>query len=334
VSRAAFFPYPFANGGLNLTHDLEGEHLAEGEGRRILAEGVPEAASVRIDLQISVDDDVLGRVLPQAERSAAPVSAVVVARSISSRRRDVIRLDMDDGGRYVGSLNWPKSDLFGEVLLEPALIRTATGSDEAFATHVGALLASGEPIVLELDEPPVPPGGFLDIRFENFKESGNSKRSANPDLLYMLDTDRETPILWLNEAIDEFKPIMLTKAPRGGSLRVRDAMFDTIVSQVWTSLASIAFTRLTLEAQATEEIDGEADPLDALPDWHQRVINFWAPQLFGGAKAEAIEDVIEAATDPALVGDLWDRLSMAVQKQARTGHAFRGLVRLRDREGV
>jgi hypothetical protein len=333
MSRAAFFPYPFASSGLHLTCELDAEGLEDGDGRRILAEGVPEAGSVRFKIRVSLDDDVLDRVLAPEERGAPPISAVVAARSIPSRRREVIRLDATDG-YWTGVVDWPKADLFGEVVFEPALIRTSDGSNEAYAGHLGALLASGDPVTLEVDEPPVPPGGFLDIRFENFRESGNAKRSSNPDLLYMLDTDRDTPILWLNEAIDEFKPVMLTKAPRGGSLRVRDAMFDTIVSQVWTALASIAFCRLALETQTANDDAVESDPLDALPDWHQRVINFWAPQLFDGSKTEAIEQVIDASTDAALVADLWDRLSLAVQKQARTAYAFRGLVRLRDREGV
>ena len=332
MSRAAFFPYPFAAGELHLTYELQSDGLEEGDAQKIRAEAVAEEGPVSVKLRVSMGDDALGRVLPEAERASPPVAIVVAARSIQSRCRELIRLVPADG-HWEGELECQKRDLFGEVMLEPWLIRTAGGAEGAYAAHVGALLASGEGVVLEVDEPPVPPGGFLDIRFENFKESGNAARSANPGLLYMLDTNQETPILWLNEAIDEFKSIMLTRAPRGGNLRVRDAMFDTIVSQVWTALASIAFSRLALEAQAMVDGD-EADPVEALPDWHQRVINFWAPQLFDGSRAEAIEQVVDAATDPQVVADLWDRLSLAVQKQARTGHAFRGLVRLRDREGV
>ncbi len=333
MSRAAFFPYPFADGALQLTCELEGEYLELGETGRILAEAVPETDSVAVTLRVDLAESTLEQVLPDLELGAPPVVVVVAARSISARRREVLRLAADDG-HWSGSLNWPKQDLFGEITLEPALIRTEAGTDGSFATHCGALLASGDAVTLELDEPPVPPGGFLDIRFENFKESGNFKRSARPDLLYMLDTDRETPILWLNEGISHFKAVMLAKGPRGGNLRVRDAMFDTIVSQVWTSLASLAFCRLAVDARSLEENDDDSDPIEGLPEWHQRVINFWAPQLYDGSKSEAIEQVVEAATDAALVSELWDKLSLAVQKQARTHYAFRGLIRLRDREGV
>src|SRR3712207_8127217 len=43
------------------------------------------------------------------------------------------------------------------------------------------------------------------------------------------------------------------KGPRGYNLRIRDAMFDTIVSQVWTSLAAVAITNLALVIQERSE---------------------------------------------------------------------------------
>lgn len=37
---------------------------------------------------------------------------------------------------------------------------------------------------------------------------------------------------------------------------------------------------------------------------------------------------------PAFLPELYDKLTVAIQRQARTSHAFQGLIRLRDREGV
>jgi hypothetical protein len=331
VSRAEFFPYPFAGEVLDLAFEPEDSDLEVGETGRILAEALPETAEVRLRLAVAVPDDVLDRVLPDAEREQPPVNVVVAARSIASRWRHAVPLS-PDGDRWHGTLQVPKRELFGEVHLEPALIRTAAGDNGDYAGHLGALLATGREVVVEVDEPPVPAGGFLQIEWDNFRDSANHQRHTHPQHLYMLDTRGETPVLWLNEAIPDFKNVMHTRAPRGGNLRVRDAMFDTIVSQVWTSLASLAFARLAIEMARNE--DSDEDPVGLLPEWNQRVINFWAPQLYDGTRDQAIEQVIEAASEPGEFADLCDRLATAVQNQARTGHAFRGLIRLRDREGV
>jgi hypothetical protein len=333
MSRAEFFPYPIAEHALQLSYELMTDELAVSETGRIEAEGVPEAASVRMRINLAIDDGTLERVLPAAELPEPPIGAIVAVQSIASRRREAIRLQHHGDG-WEGEFDISKSEVFGEVVLEPKVIRTSPGDNPGYAAHVGALLASGGAVTIEIDQPPVPPGGYLDIRFDSFRESSSPKRSRHPDLLYMLDTDREVPILWLNEGVPGFKPVMLAKGPRGGNLRVRDAMFDTIVSQAWTSLAAIAFTQLAVMTQRLQAAHDDSDPLEALPEWEQRVISFWAPHLQPGTRAEAIEWVVETASNATTLPELFDNLSCAVQRQARTEHAFHGLIRLRDREGV
>jgi len=333
MTRTEFFPYPMALGALTLEYELAGDHL-EAEANRIFAVAVPESETVCVRLSVDVADGSLDKVLPETERPDPPVAVIVAVRSISSRERRAVVLEKD-GTTWRGELALPKTHLYGQVDLEPTLVRTSSGSDDNFAAHPGALIASGAPVTIEIDESPTPIGGYLEIKFDNFRESANPKRSARAELLYILDTDRDTPILWLNEGIPEFKIVMLTKGPRGRNLRVRDAMFDTIVSQVWTALASIALTELALviaEQKATE--DQDSDPVASLPEWHGQVINFWATHLFHGSRAEAIERIIELASDKRRLPELYDALSYAVQTWAGTDRAFRGLLRLRDSEGV
>jgi hypothetical protein len=240
--------------------------------------------------------------------------------------RDAIRLVRDPSGSWKGRLELAKRDLYRVVRLEPVLVRTKRGNDAHYATHPGARLAWGTPVTIELDESPVAGGNYLDVRWDDFPHSDNPHRKSNPDLLYMLDTEPETPMLWLNSAVEHFKPVMHASGPRGRNLRIRDAMFDTIVSQVWTSLLSIVLTKLAAET-AEEEEDTEA-VLEA--------VNDWAPLLFPEAsdRGEAISDLVFHAGDAELRAMLQERIGIAVQRQARTGHAFRGLIRLRDSEGV
>lgn len=333
MSRAQFFPYPVAEDALALSCVPASDEIDISDGGRILARGVTETGSVRVTINVTVAEGILDRLVPPDELNDAPVALVVTLHSIASRRREAVRLERT-GDSWALELDIPKAELAQEVRVEPRLIRTTPGHDSDFAEHVGAILATGEGVAIEIDESHVPAGGYLDIRFENFQESGNILRSQNPDLLFTLDTDRETPVLWLNEGIEHFKKVALTKAPRGANLRVRDATFDTVVSQVWTSLVSLAIGRVGVEANRLRDADDGSDPLDSLSEWEQRVINFWAPQLYDGTRPEAIAALVEAAAAPALLPELYDKLSVAVQRQARTVHAFRGLIRLRDREGV
>ena len=47
-------------------------------------------------------------------------------------------------------------------------------------------------------------------------------------------------MLWLNSGIEHFQYVAHARGPRGRNIRIRDATFDSIVTQAWTSLVSIA----------------------------------------------------------------------------------------------
>jgi hypothetical protein len=213
------------------------------------------------------------------------------------------------------------------------MVRKRPGGDFGFAEHRGAVLATGDPVKVIVDEPPLASGGFIEIKWEKFKTCGRPKLEAWPRHLYLLDTDHDMPILWLNEDVKELKQVLHSTGPRGYNLRIREAMFDTIVSQVWTSLASLALTNLALVVRENEE-DDETHPIDLLPEWQRQVITFWAPRMFALSRQEAVERVIETASDRARLPELVDLLGVAVQVQAGTRRAFEGLIRMREREGV
>ena len=83
------------------------------------------------------------------------------------------------------------------------------------------------------------------------------------------------------------------------------------------------------------EPDAEA-ALESLTEWEARVVHYWAYTLIpeAGSKGEATIELAEHAGTAELMPGLQDRLSAAVQEQGRSAYAFRGLIRLRDNEGV
>jgi hypothetical protein len=331
MSHAEFYPYPTAGDALALACATEREDVVV-EDHRLLLQGVPEGQGIPLALKVSMEGSVLETVLPESERDEAPVEVLVVIRSVPSRVRRAVALKPEGDGLWTGDLELEKADLFESLELEPVLTRRQAGTETGFATHAGARLAWGPVVKLEIDEPPVPAGGYLEVQWDDFRTSNSPVRKARPGLMYMLDTEPDPPMLWLNSAIEHFKAVAHARGPRGRNIRVRDATFDSIVSQTWTSLVAIVITRLATFMSVEHEADAA---LESLTEWETRVIHYWAPALLPEySKGEAVTELAERAGSPELMADLQDRLSAAVQDQSRSAYAFRGLVRLRDNEGV
>jgi hypothetical protein len=333
MSRVEIFPYPAESLALVLSYEYDKEFLEDGGERLILAEGLPEDGELAITVRVEVADSTLAKLVPASEMPSPPVALIVGVTSNSSRKRRAVPLG-DVDGVWTGTVKIPKADLFGKLTLSPRLVRTSAGTDREYACHEGALLAAGDPVLVEVDASPAPAGGYLDIRFENFAESMSEALNQVPEQLYSLDAGGSVPILWLNSGVEGFEPAMNNKARRGSPRRLRDAMYDTIVSQVWTSLAAVAFTSLAVKIGEFAAAGEESDPLEELPEWNQRVITFWATKIFPMAKPEALAEVKKSAADAKLLPDLYRGLAREVQKQAATREAFTGLVRWRDGDGV
>lgn len=333
MSRVEIFPYPAEPLALELSYEYDTELLEEGGERLILAEGLPEDGELAITVRVEVADATLAKLVPASEMPSPPVALIVGVTSNSSRKRRAVPLG-DVDGVWTGTVRIPKAELFGKLTLSPRLVRTSVGTDVDYACHEGALLAAGDPVLVEVDASPAPAGGYLDIRFENFAESTSDALNQVPEQLYSLDAGRDVPILWLNSGVEGFESALSTKARRGSPRRLRDAMYDTIVSQVWTSLAAMAFTALAVKIGEFAAAGDDSDPLEELSEWNQRVITFWATKIFPMAKPEALEKVKHGVVDAKLLPDLYRGLAREVQKQAATREAFTGLVRWREGDGV
>jgi hypothetical protein len=110
-------------------------------------------------------------------------------------------------------------------------------------------------------------------------------------------------------------------------------MFDTIATQVWTSLLASAVGDLALAL--TEEIE-YGDALVALEDWQHRVLQFWAPRLFPelSDRGQAIDAVCHAAAGRERLPALFERTSLGIQEWVGSAGTFDGLVRVMTGEGV
>lgn len=331
MSRATFYPYPFAGEGLELSVRTDDERVELTE-TTIDATSLRDSESLAVDFEVRGVPEALGWLIPEAEQKEPPVAVMVVARGVGARRREAIMLEPGADGGWHGRAHWPKSVLFGELELTARLLRTTGNSEPGFARDAGSELATSAKVVLKVDEGPLKPGGYLDIQFEDFAESADAFRRSRATALYVVDTRQDRPVLWLNAGIKELRRVLQAKGPRGHNIRVRDAVFDSIVSQGWTALVTQALARVV--ADLASEADVGLEVVDALPEWQQRTLHYWAPRVYPGSRDEALARLVQAAGDLSSHSDLWMRLGAAVQDHARSAYAFRGLIRLRDREGV
>jgi hypothetical protein len=332
MSRAILYPYPTAADTLELSCSGIGRDL-EWQGNAILLDDLGPNENAQLSLTVTLDSGIDELVFPEAERHEPPRRVTIAVRSTSSRFRTALELERnEDGQSWTCNFEITRRKFHGALQLEPIVVRTSDGSDPEYAHHRGARLAWGAPVDIRLEPTPPREGDYLDMEFENFEESGNALRRRNRNLLFALDLERDPPKLWLNNGITRFEMIMKSRARRGIPARIRNATYDTICVQVWTSLISMSTT--TLAATVAADPDAE-DALEQLSEWQQRVINFWAPRLFPeSTREEAVDQFVHAASRIDRVGALQDRTAFAVQAWAKSAEAFRGLVRFVEGENL
>jgi hypothetical protein len=328
MSEAVLRPYRFGADALALScvlEDVENETTPSGD--LLLLEPLPRGGELRIAATVRVTAGTFERVLPEDERRAFPLQVAVVVRSPTSRVRTAFPL-ADVGDSFAGVITIPAVDLFYRVSLMPVLVRSVAASGrDGFGTHRGAILANGQSVDVLLDEPIAPPGGYLEIEFEDFSRSPNALRQRNADRMFAIDTEGPYPKLWLNQAINNLEAVMRSRARRGVPRRIRDATYDTICCQVWTALISASLTEIA--ASADDDVS-EADAISALPEWQQRVLYFWAPRLYPelSNREQALSEVCSAAWREGHGTELLERASLAIQAWAGSSDAFVGLTRL------
>jgi hypothetical protein len=335
MSHIEFYPYRTRSDGLVLSCESNEADVIV-EERRVLMQNVPDDAEVTLRLRVVEVDDPVAAVLPDYEREDPPLETIVAARSLGSRFRRSVALTKDGDDAWIGELKLERRDVFGTIELEPLMVRTRPGQENGgFAGHVGARVAWGQIVVAQLDDPPTSSGENLEIKWDDFAKTSNAWRAEHPDALYLLEMDEETPVLWLNEAIPHFKVVAHSRGRRGREMRVRNAVFATIASQVWTSLLSAVATNLARLTQEDPE-GGSAQALETLSEWETRVLHHWASILFSdsGGNDEAIEELIKAAGSPQGHDQLQQLLVPHVLAAADATRSFAGLIRLRDMEGV
>ena len=335
MSQLALFPYAFAQGALTLTCEVMGIDAENRPGGALLLlEEVPASAEINLAVRVGVAPGTLERVLLPDELGAPPVRVAAVIRSIPSRLRRLVDLSEDPADGFEAAVVIPRTSLHQSFSISPVVMRTAPRDNvDGFGCHPGALLANGDAIEVLLEEPPTPPGGYLDVEFEDFRDSGNPLRRSRPRVLVAIDVAGEFPKLWLNSGIPNLREVLTTRARRGPKARIRDATYQSISSQVWTSLLFASLESLTT---ATDDgVEGRA-ALDELVEWQKRVVHFWAPKLYPDLadREQALDEIARSAASGTGLRELHELAAPAIQEWTGAKASFDGLTRILTGDGV
>jgi hypothetical protein len=314
AKKMIFFPYEFADEELNLEVtdlQLDGEEQKHLVNKKTCTVTLPADGSWgngKLGVQLALPPGKVKDLFPDDEQATPPWSGLVTLSCEKTRWRQGFPLQPQTGNgpAWAGQLQFERARLRGLVKMQAFLVRLADRPTprHGYAGAQAARVASAPEWHLHVDAPPLPPGHYLDIRWEDFRTSTHARRSKNPALLYYLDFNGALPVLWLNEAIPNLKPVLMSPGTHGPKVWVRNVLFDSIAQNVWVALVLQAAHSVPAE---------ETEPPE---EWQRAVLERMAPAVYPGVDEElACEQLVKEARDPTRAGMLLEALTTAVQSR-------------------
>ncbi len=269
--RARFLPFRTARPSdvrLAVEHlVLDGGPTRDGAGDEpVLDLSAHRFDTLHLALRLEVAAGAIRHVLPPGERHDPPLAVAVVAGCAGTRLRAVERIPVPAAGDLEATVTFDlrRADLRGEVTVVAHLVRTreALRPRAGFAGHAAAILGASHPIRLHIDPARRSRGGHLDVRYESF----SSMVGFDARTLFRLETERDTPVLWLNMDRPEVRQVLDSRGRTGPVARAREVTFDAVALVVWIRLAASALWAL------------DADGRTAFP-WQEAVLREILPAL-------------------------------------------------------
>lgn len=328
MSRQRFYPYPVCQ-DLGLSIDSTEPELGMDASTNYLRLWEVPADKWALRVIVTVPEDAAARVLPESEREEPPMDLVLTLRSTTSRRRDALSFTYQPGEtRHELVLD---ADVWsGVVDVDASLVRNRHADDARgpWARDAHMVLGRAPQVRIDVDEPPRPPGESLEIKWADFATSPLAALNRHPDHLFALRESPagDAPVLYLNQGVEGAVATLTSTGATGHKARTRDAVFQTIAHQVWSSVVSSSLCELKDNALTDDAITPD-DALDQLAPWMRAVIEQWAPWLFPDTdQIEAMQRVWELVEGGKWEQLLAERLPTAIAERFDTTRGFRGLV--------
>jgi hypothetical protein len=323
LKKKLFYPYAFAEEELNIEIvdlKVDGTSQQERVSSQSLAVSMQDLTDwerASMTLKISLPEDVVSRVLPPEEGSTPPWRLRISLSCEKTRWRRGYTLNPGgDNGIWAGTIDINRAQLRETVKMIAYLVRTtSSGADSQFARRQATRLVSSPEWYIYVDPPSFPPGNHLEIRWEDFKLSLHKVRMENPSLLYYLDFTESPPVLWLNEGVIDFKPVLMSVGTIGSKAAVRNTLFDSISQTVWVALVMQA---------ANAAPDSDSEPPE---DWQRGMLSQFAPFVYRDCSKElAVRQLIAAAKDREQIPTLIESILVGIQSRLNLVKSTNGIL--------
>ena len=313
---AEFFPYYFQPDGVTLQikalyiDNKAYPHLVNHENNTVDIATFPNWTNAELAVQAEINSQVPQVAFPPAERTACPWRVVVRIESLMGntkqvgwRERQELAPSDDNSLQWNGKLEFSRNDVGAALRLCAFVTRSkdSISSPSGFANESGLRLAKSPEWVVQIDPRSLPPGKSMQVKWMNFKTCSDLRLNQAYENIYFLDLDQNVPILYLNEDVQDLKPILSREGHIGAVAAMRDALFHSIAQPVWLSLILISVT-----TQHEDET--------ARPEWQQSVLRRIAPVLYPDlGEANAIKKLLADGQNPQAHILLLQRLTTTIQ---------------------
>lgn len=328
MTRQRFYPYATLPLGA-LRVDTEDPSVEMDSATGYLRLWKEPAPGWKISATVSVPEDAAERVLPESDRrDGVPLQLILTLRSATSHLRDSFREDFA-AGEVTFDVDIARERYSGFVDMQVHLVRTReTEYSGAYAAGAWMVVGSSDVVRIDVDEPARPPGDALEIMWSNFTESTDPWLKEHDSNLFAVRTSPGggPPTVHLNSAVEGAVAVLSSTGTTGRKARARDAIFNMVAHQTWSSILASALGELkdlTISAETTLD-----EAMQTLDGWMAAVVRDWAPWLFTDAdRDEALTELWEQVKTGQWEDVLTDRLPNAIQSRFETHRGLTGFVK-------
>jgi len=213
----------------------------------------------------------------------------------------------------------------GEIEIQPLIVSKTPLRDSVsgLRTQPGTILGWSDPIVIELQKNRKGLSALFEIRWKAFSEE------AGLDGAFFEIDWSERPIIYLNDANQALKQVLMSEASRGKVARVRDAINRLIAHQAVTTGLMAAFYQFK-EIHSNGALEA-SDIIENLSSQNESILREWGWMLTQHGDATRVDDIaqelleiLENGVDLGAV--IVDELSIRVQREFGTEKSIDDLI--------
>ncbi len=278
-----------------------------------------------VTLQARIDPTHLDQILEGGPASVQETRMLVSVRCPGTKLRRSMVLEPTEPGVWAGDVSIDRRDVRSRLEFHPLLYRLMERPAiepplKALGLHRHALLATGQPVSMVIDDVDRNFGGPIKIKWTDFSSSKNPWLEKHKQTLYYFEYDDNDPILWLNQRNHGLRAVLFERTDDTVDSGLRRLMSGWLAEVVWLQMFQAAMGSLDAESE---------DEIHILPPgWRGNVLRKFLIHLFPEQGLHrSIEALKTAKTSADQYGALMGKASTVVQRIVGSEKLFSGAVR-------